>query len=396
MRRCSTPGSDTATDLLDGDSLLDDDSTGPCSTSGSDMAANLRDGNSLLGEDFSHGTKMREYRRTALCVQVVERQAGAPGSDKTTGLLDEDSLLDGKPMGKPMCSTPGSDTATSLPRRALSICSETLKRRLVFLLGLIVAMYCLDEAFGSFGLLGFVHPVSVAWRVLLSIAVMLLGVGLWQSMETAVLKMLVSRARVIYFVGSVLIGELGLQLPMAYGQPGREFRSCTLLNLSSSVVFVSMVFLDAMPEHSNGHMEVLPSPDTQRRPKKRNALHRAWHRLTNITQRTLMVRIGCLFLTTAKSTHVINCKMIDCGTRFHNFVWYIEGHHPSNMTASPQSSATSNTTESFVAPKRHIVLSTIDLYVKCNMILIVLCVSMLKRSLRSPSKTLVIREPLCA
>ena len=83
---------------------------------------------------------------------------------------------------------------------------------------------------------GSTHYGAIAVRVLFSMDILFFSLVVWTRMKTSVLRMLIFRARVVYFVGAICISRL-LQLPMAYGQPGWEFYSFTLLTISGVVCF---------------------------------------------------------------------------------------------------------------------------------------------------------------
>ena len=126
----------------------------------------------------------------------------------------------------------------------------SLAPRLRQLLAAALLLYICLEACNVF--FGTFHPSTNSVRILTSLAVMLLATPIWLSADGRIVRMLCMRARPVYFVLTVVLGDIILYNLMSWSRLCEN--GCQWFSISSqvlfrgavAVVFIAVPFVDSM------------------------------------------------------------------------------------------------------------------------------------------------------
>ena len=186
---------------------------------------------------------------------------------------------------------------------------------------------------------GEMSTAAGATRSLCALGGFTLSAAISQSVDLRVLRMLVTRPRVLYFVGGVVISEVLILVMKIANQDEMSFPytiSVVLAGIASCGVFVIVPLFDSCPRSAIGSTAL----------------------------RTLVVLAAGV-----KAFFVINCKADQhtCMIQYKNFVWEV-----SEPSSAPEveANATSNitSTNNTAHVKTHGLFSTLDIVFSCHSI----------------------------
>ena len=86
---------------------------------------------------------------------------------------------------------------------------------------------------------------------------------------------------------------------------------------------------------------------------------------------------------------MVSCKArpVKCNSYYHDHTWEVHSFHAvANATA-----ANASVNETSTVGKPHVLVSTLDVAMSCDSIVCILCLQILRRSLKSPQTTNVIK-----
>ena len=255
-----------------------------------------------------------------------------------------------------------SDTTVELntaPQRAAGMRAAFSKR--LWLLGAIsIAAFAMYRV--SLAMFGNSSEMAMATRVLAALCTAVFVTTIWSNMDRRVLRMLIVRPRVLYFVGSVFLSEF-LSLAMRWGKT--EMVSVVLITVSGTATFVTVPLFDSIP-----------------RSVCSNAL----------------LRVAATLSALIKAFFIIKCKFSphSCLEVYNDISWDVhdvEAKLSSGRSANA-SNVSANSSLFLNSTRPHTLLSALDVVYSCHFIILILSLQILVSSLRAPNTTNVVKQPL--
>ena len=235
----------------------------------------------------------------------------------------------------------------------------SLAPRLSQLLSIAMMLYLSLEACAKF--IGMYHPVTNSIRLLTGIAAMLYAIPVWLSAEPRLVRMLFRRARPVYFVLSVLIGDLALNPLMLWsrmcdgGCGWFQMVSRALFTGAIAFVFIAIPFVDSL----------------------------------YVSRRLICFSGFCGGL--ARLFVCVWCKAapVACNAKYRDYRWVVTS--PSRATNATHNGSNTAT----LASTEHLVFSTLDMVNDMHLLQAIICLQVFWASITEPRATLVIKAHAC-